>query len=160
MIDKSQSINIGTIAENKFAEACQKIGITCVKSNTWDDINLHVDFTMILKDKKRTVDVKARRKHNRYDNNFDYDMTWIELTNVQGKKGWAYGSEYFLAFELEDSFLLFKREDVLNFTLNKMTGAKGKDFYQTYQRSGRKDEIVKVSMIDMRNEVEHKIILK
>lgn len=100
------------------------------------------------------IDVKARKRVARSDNNAQDDLVWLEFKNVQGKTGWVHGEADWIAFEREEDFVLVKRHDLA------MLGEKlcslgdrvavGRDaLYKGYQRSGRKDLLSIVKMSDV-----------
>ena len=47
----------------------------------------HIDFYWIKDGKDIGIDVKSARKKNRYDLEPNYEINWVELKNVHGRKG-------------------------------------------------------------------------
>lgn len=100
------------------------------------------------------IDVKARKRVARSDDNTQDDLVWLEFKNVQGKFGWLYGKADWIAFERNEDFVLVKRHD-LALMAEKLCAvgdrvAVGKDaLYKGYQRSGRKDLLSIVKMSDI-----------
>ena len=100
------------------------------------------------------IDVKARKRVARSDDNTQDDLVWLEFKNVQGKLGWLYGEADWIAFERNDDFVLVRRHD-LAIMAEKLCAvgdrvAVGKDaLYKGYQRSGRKDLLSIVKMSDV-----------
>ena len=39
------------------------------------------------------------KKKNRWDNNFQDDIAWVEGTNVRGEPGWVKGKADYIVFE-------------------------------------------------------------
>ena len=100
------------------------------------------------------IDVKARKRVARSDDNTQDDLVWLEFKNVQGKFGWLYGKADWIAFERLDDFVLVRRHD-LALMAEKLCAvgdrvAVGRDaLYKGYQRSGRKDLLSIVKMSDV-----------
>ena len=93
------------------------------------------------------------KKSNRKDAIPDDQIHWVELQNVRGNPGWIYGKANFIAFELNNSWLIVKRQKLIELIDKKVvdkTISKSKDFYTYYQRWGRNDIIVKVKTSDLR----------
>jgi len=86
--------------EDKFAEVIKQFGDTS-KSTKEEDIHEHWDVKLDIK-----FDVKAIKKTNRYDNEPNENIHWVELKNVRGNKGWLYGDANYFAFETEDYWII------------------------------------------------------
>lgn len=117
----------------------------CVEiASTQDDIHRHIDLWI----DNEGWDVKAAKKENRTDTIPNYDIHWIELRNVHGKKGWIFGESSYIAFELQDKWLCVSRKKIITALSNKIdftsfTSSRS-GMYKIYRRKGRKDAIVKV----------------
>ena len=68
----------------------------------------HVDYVTDI----GKIDVKARKRVSRTDEDVQDELVWLEFKNVQGKQGWIYGKADIIAFEREEDFLLVKRDDL------------------------------------------------
>ena len=110
----------------------------------------HVDYVSDF----GNIDVKARKRVARKDDDVQDDLVWLEFKNVQGKFGWLYGKADWIAFERNEDFVLVKRSDLA------LMGEKlcdlgdrvsvGRDaLYKGYQRRGRKDLLSIVKMSDV-----------
>jgi hypothetical protein len=93
------------------------------------------------------------RKANRSDTNYDDSIHWVEIQNVKGKEGWLYGRAHYIAFELNDKWIVCKRTDILKLINEKVldkTIKTSKELYTYYQRKGREDIIIKVLSKDLK----------
>ena len=144
----------GRQAENNFA----KDYLQNINWATQDqDMFEHWDVEGILaylSDEPLKFDVKALKKVNREDDNFNDDVTWIEGTNVRGNDGWIKGKADYIVFEREDKWTVINRKELFNWTINKIRGNGnkiGKGFYQVYQRPNRKDKLTLIKFSDIDN---------
>ena len=143
----------GKNAEDLFCALAKSKKFQCTPSSSYKNIYCHVDFILERDDQKFLVDVKGRKKTNRFDKNVDDLWIWIELQNVNGKKGWIYGSADWIAFERINDFVLINRNKLINliesFKMPKELVSKASlAKYRLYQRkaSGRKDLITQIEM--------------
>ena len=117
----------------------------------------HIDFWWDSPKKGRIgIDVKGLRKNDRTDNHTDDSIQWLELTNVNGNKGWLYGKAEYIAFRTNSNIIFAKRTKLLNFILEKIkdktiTHTNPQTFYIPYQRKDRQDVIVKAPTNDIIN---------
>lgn len=131
-----------------------QFGGTVRKASKEEDMYNHIDLIWEYNNKVFSFDVKSAKKNNRADNTPNYDINWIELTNVRGNIGWLYGKADYIAFECEVDWLICRRTDLIKFIDSKVISKqilKSKELYTYYQRDGRQDIIVKVLNIDLRN---------
>lgn len=130
-----------------------------------EDMFQHVDFWVLANNKKYGVDVKGLHKNKRSDKNFNDSIQWIEIQNVQGRKGWIYGDAVYIAFVTNNSviyvptkkLIAFSEEKVKNKSLN---NTMPRECYIPYQRQGRKDIIFKALTDDLRMIANHEILLE
>jgi len=145
----------GHNAEDLFCEMATKRGYITEKSTRQDNMHKHIDYSLEGKDKKVTVDIKARKRTSRRDSKFNDEWVWLEIKNVQGRKGWLYGEADFIVFETEESFVLAPRKSLI--TLVNSTVRFDLSFverayqakYRIYQRAKRRDQITQVKMEDI-----------
>lgn len=163
----------GKIVEEKFRKSLEntlnKKGLkyTLTKTNFNEDVYEHIDFVLEYGDKKRSFDVKGKKKVNRSDENETNNLHWIELTNVNGEKGWVYGEATHIAFETDEGFMLVKRRNLIDLINEKCADekiynsedTKKKETYKKYNRKGRKDVIVLVPNSDI-EKIKEKFIFK
>lgn len=132
------------------------------ESSEKSNIDEHIDRFLEIDSKKWSFDVKSQKKMNRNDENVMSDKTWVELVNVNGDPGWAYGEETHIAFEVEDGYLIVKRRKLAKLIEEKCKDTtiyrnKPNENYKYYQRYGRKDKIITVPMKDIEQITEAKI---
>lgn len=144
----------GLAKENEFGDLLiKKNGGSYVHASSRDDMWNHIDLFYTKDDKTYSFDVKSMKKSNRKDATPDDQIHWVELQNVRGNPGWIHGKANFIAFELNNSWLIVKRQKLIELIDKKVidkTISKSKDFYTYYQRWGRNDIIVKVRTSDLR----------
>ena len=109
-----------------------------------EDIHEHWDFCV-------KYDVKMIKRKKR-DQDYDENIHWVELKNVNGDKGWLYGEADYFSFEIIDYWIVVKREDLAKFITEKCAQkqwSNSPSLYKLYQRNGRKDVITMVKTIDL-----------
>lgn len=111
------------------------------------DIRTHTDFVLRVK-----FDVKALKSATKGQGT-DENIHWVEVANVQGRKGWLYGDADYFAFETEKYYILVQRNKLTEFIEPFITEpqikTKDVELYTSYQRKGRKDHIILVSTLDL-----------
>lgn len=135
----------------------EKWGGIVRKSNKKEDIFEHIDFFWKPNEDTTEIgfDVKGLRKHKRSDKDFTDSITWIELINVNGKKGSIYGKAKYIAFLTKTSIIYVLREKIVSFVEDKIKGKETvltcpSECYIPYNRKDRKDLIVKVKIDDLK----------
>lgn len=146
------SVITGYKVENVFEETADTYGWSVTRSTRKQDMHEHWDFCMMNDTHGMFLtDVKSKKKLNRYDKDYNYDWTWLELHGVnKNNTGWIYGAKSdLIAFELEHHFMLIEREKIIKVIdemvdkdsiVEKATEAK----YKIYQRNDRYDELTLV----------------
>lgn len=132
--------------EVEFMKAIQEFGTTTQASKQEDmydhwDVNLNTKF-----------DVKAIKKTNRYDENPNENIHWVELVNVNGQKGWLFGRANYFSFETDDYWVIVGKKELQKFIADKCKTKEKSDnpeLYKLYNRNGRKDIITLVKTIDL-----------
>ena len=115
----------------------------------------HWDVKGILRnisDKHLKFDVKARKRINRTDHEFQDTYTWIEGTDIKGNPGWVKGQADYICFELEKHWLIVRRLNLMNFILDRleMNGFRqGRGIYEIYTRPNAKDKITLAIVDDL-----------
>jgi hypothetical protein len=147
------SIQNGEATEKIFKKTFENKGFDVIKSNKFVDIYEHWDFFIMNSNKSFRVDVKGEKKSNLSREN----LVWIEIKNVKGDDGWLYGGKTeLIAFETENSFLLFSRQQMQEFVELNLQRVWVKDkrdaLFKLYSREGRKDELTLVDFKKMRRE--------
>ena len=141
-------------SEQRFLNICLKKKIKTSRSSKDQDIYEHWDFKV----NNSLVDVKGAKKISRSDEEFNYDIAWLEIRNVRGNLGWLKGKADFIAFEQKDHFLIVKRLDLLNWLKLKITNKKvvyssKEALYRFYQRKNRKDIVCLVKIKDFLTDI-------
>ena len=153
----SLELNAGLKAEIKFAEVANKKGYQVLNATRDDNINKHIDLYLLRNESPISVDVKARKKLSRNDDDYNDDLTWIEFKNVRGKDGWLYGKADKIVFEREKDFVLVNRAPLQNFceqTISEVFVHDSKEaLYKKYQRPSREDIISLIRLDDVLHEL-------
>jgi len=145
----------GHSAEELFCLMAESKGYVTNKSSREDNMHKHIDYTLEGKDKTVSVDIKARKRTSRRDKKFNDEWIWLELKNVQGRKGWLYGEADFIVFETEKTFILAPRKSLITLVNSKVrfdlsfVERAFQAKYRIYQRAKRRDQITQVKMEDV-----------
>ena len=109
-----------------------------------------------------SVDIKARKKTRRSDDNAQDDWIWIEFQNVRGNTGWLYGEADCIAFETQDNFVIVKKDSLIEYVegavdMGKSVKYSGEAKYKTYRRAGRNDLLTMVELSEIKNNCKYSI---
>lgn len=111
------------------------------------DIIEHYDLTI----GNTRIDVKGLKKVNRWDNEVNENIHWIEIKGITGHLGWLYGEADYFAFETFDYWILVSKIKLQKLiktrTIKKWV--KEKELYKLYQRPNKQDVITLVKTIDL-----------
>ena len=141
----------GKLAEKLFAQR----HLSDIKwANSEQDKYEHWDMEGGLDGKTSKFDVKEMKKINRWDPKAQDVLAWIEGTNNGGNEGWIKGLADYIIFERTNSWLVVNREELFNFTWDKLREKgfpQGKKAYHIYDRSfwGKKDKTTLVPFKDI-----------
>jgi hypothetical protein len=110
-----------------------------------------------------TIDVKAIKRKSRGGDK-STDFIWVEFKNNAGDKGWLYGEQDFIAFELDDSFVVVRRIALCELCeqlceTNKKVAKALEALYKGYTRRNRSDLISMIRTDDLFR-INHSIIQK
>jgi len=142
----------GERAEDMFASLVFDLGGIATPSTIGEQfkgVDYHVDLS-------GTVDVKSLgNRKNKTLSLEEYNKVWIELKNVQGRKGWVYNEADFIAFERKTEFLVVKRRGLVDLidnivNLSDMVLHPSECMYNVYSRIGRKDLLTRVTETDIK----------
>jgi hypothetical protein len=154
----SEMYKNGLIDETFVMEAItHTLGGTCEKSSREEDMHQHIDFWWNSPKKGRIgIDVKGVKKKNRQDKEVDDTIHWIEIQNVNGKKGWIYGSATYIAFRTLTQIIFVKTSVLQNWSEYRVLGkplvySNPKNCYTPYQRWRRQDIVYKIPTEDLIN---------
>ena len=144
----------GKKVESNFAkDLLTECGGEIKFSTKYEDISKHIDlwWKPLDKDKWVSFDVKGLRKNKRYNNDFSYENTWLEVKNISGNPGSLLGEEIYMAFETKDKWIISIREVLLKNLRRKIVDRIIYKFnpcedFKMYQRKDRKDLIIRVPL--------------
>lgn len=165
--DFKKSNEVGLSSERQFSNLALSRGFETRESSKYENMIKHVDVFMRKNKRIYSVDVKAPKKNLRSSKVFSNNKTWIELMNVSGNTGWLYGEQDYIAFDLEDRFIIVKTNELRGYIETvvaleeEITSDIRKSDYGLYRRSnyGRKDIITRIETRDLYM-LEHKIWMK
>lgn len=149
-------LSVGQAAEERFAKAItDNLGGYTTPATAEEDINKHIDLFWTKDGNTVSFDVKGLRRNKRTDLSFDDRITWLEVRNVHGNPGWLYGEETYIAFETRDQWVVIQPYRLINLLNRKVLSTSVNRTmpdvpYIYYQRSGRRDVIVKADMEDIK----------
>ena len=134
----------GSAAEQVFKESVDNFfDVDITPSNLVEQFK-HIDYHCEL---PMAVDVKSIK---------DPETVWVELKNVQGKKGWLYGDATHIAFQRPLGFVVVKRLHLLELVealvdMDAMVSSPADCLYKLYSRRkwGRKDLLTKIKPTDL-----------
>ena len=146
--------NLGGKAEDKFETSCMKAGFEYERATRNSDPKFdearrgHWDFIVC----SQKVDVKGMKRFHRHDPEVQADYICLELrgSGWKGNSGWLQGKANGIAFEQPNTWLIFGRQDLLNW-INKTMKTRWDhtlhsteediEIYKTYRRSTDKFEV-------------------
>lgn len=132
--------SFGDLVRNKYPD---------IREATLQEQYRHIDWVCSA----GTIDVKGIKRKSRRGGKTT-DFIWIEFRNNAGGKGWLYGEQDFIAFELDDSFIVVRREDLKNICeelcdLDKSVASASDALYKGYNRRNRSDLISMIRKSDL-----------
>lgn len=147
----------GKIKENEFVELVKKPEHKIILPTTEQDINEHWDVSI----DGVKFDIKALKKVNRSDDDVNPEIHWVEIRNVHGNPGWLYGMADYIAFETDKSWLIVKRETLIELIDDKlkMVITTEPELYKMYSRYDRYDVLTILPTEDLRK-IKTKEVLK
>jgi hypothetical protein len=152
--DYKDSLELGTSAQEKFKALAIHRGWRVTAAAREQDIHEHWDFLITKDNGQYRVDVKARKRLSRQDDNVQEDWIWLEFHSVRpDDQGWLFGGKADLfAFEKADKFVIITRDglqEIANTFVAKTerVSSPQEAKYKLYSRQGRADLL---SMIEMK----------
>lgn len=139
-------------------EILESEGMTVTFAEEKEDMYSHIDLWVEHNGniKGIGIDVKGRKKDRQKDNKFNDSIHWIERQNVNGRKGWLYGSAKSIAFRTNDMVIFVPRKRLINLVESKTDLTSyvtdcPKGFYIQYKRAkwGRDDLSLKIPTKDL-----------
>jgi hypothetical protein len=134
----------GYSAEQQFKILAESKGYVVEEASREQQFR-HIDLILKKDNKIWLIDVKAKKKLRRKDEEYNFEWLWLELVNVRGDCGWIF-SHGFCAFEMEDHFIVVAKKDLAALVeklvdCEKEVARPEKAKYSVYRRFGRKDKI-------------------
>jgi Holliday junction resolvase len=150
----------GAEAEESFFRTAKKEGYEVVKGTIAQD-RRHIDYIITKDGITSTVEVKSRKRVKR-GGNVQSNLIWIEFFNVAGKKGWRDSEVDFVAFELDNDFIIVKTKELLELSKNKIdmntfVDKSSDALYKSYRRKDRPKEHIGLIKIEDIMSLEHKL---
>jgi len=154
--DHKDSLELGQNAEDLFARVAADRGWEVTPTSTDENIDEHFDYRIEKDGETYKVEVKSRKRIHRSDENTQSSFVWIELHGVRSSdKGWLYGKADLIAFEMDKSFRIVNRPDLLAL-VNKRVDFKCRvsspreSLYKIYSRPGRHDLLTMLRYDDLK----------
>ena len=150
-----ECLQTGLGAEQLFDQIAASKHLEVKNAKRRDNIQKHIDKYITDDVGTWSVDIKARKKTRRSDNNAQDDWIWIEFQNVRGNTGWLYGEADCIAFETQDNFVIVKKDSLIEYVENAVDMGKsvkysGEAKYKTYRRAGRSDLLTMVELSEIK----------
>ena len=157
-----ECLQTGLGAEQLFDQIAASKHLEVKNAKRRDNIQKHIDKYVTDDVGTWSVDIKARKKTRRSDNNAQDDWIWIEFQNVRGNTGWLYGEADCIAFETQDNFVIVKKDSLIKYVegavdMGKSVKYSGEAKYKTYRRAGRNDLLTMVELSEIKNNCEYSI---
>ncbi len=135
----------GHSAEEQFRDLAVERGYLVIASTKEQQFD-HYDFLVEKDGVMSKMEVKARKKIRRADEEPDDSFAWLEWKNVRGDAGWLVGGADFVVFEQKNEFIIVNRLALLKLAeklvdRTKVVDKPHKAFNCSYRRFRRKDEI-------------------
>jgi hypothetical protein len=113
-------------------------------STTEEDMKEHWDVQL-------RFDVKGVKKVRRGDNETNQNYHYVEIKNVNGEKGWAYGDADYFAFEIDNYWIMVSKKDLQDFIRENVSKeyTPKPSLLKLYRRNGKKDVITLVESYDL-----------
>ena len=157
-----ECLQTGLGAEQLFDQIAESKSLEIKNAKRRENMQKHIDKYVTDDVGTWSVDIKARKKTRRSDDNAQDDWIWIEFQNVRGNTGWLYGEADCIAFETQDNFVIVKKDSLIEYVegavdMGKSVKYSGEAKYKTYRRAGRNDLLTMVELSEIKNNCEHSI---
>ena len=157
-----ECLQSGLGAEELFDQIAISKHLEIKNARRRENMQKHIDKYVTDDVGTWSVDIKARKKTRRSDDNAQDDWIWIEFQNVRGNTGWLYGEADYIAFETQDDFVIVKKDSLIEYVENVVDMGKSVKHssqarYKTYRRAGRNDLLTMVELSEIKNNCEHSI---
>jgi hypothetical protein len=154
--DRKDCLELGQKAEIIFAKMAAERGWEIKSVSATENIDDHFDYRIKKGHETYKVEVKGKKRIDRADANPQQELVWIELHGVRiHDAGWLFGKADLIAFQLNASFRIVKRSDLVALVC-KLIDYKSKvnspkdALYKTYSRAGRSDILTMLRFEDFK----------
>jgi hypothetical protein len=130
--------------EKDFAKQISELG-AIYESSEQQDMFEHWDIKL-----ENKFDVKAIKRVRTAEGEPDDNIHYIEFVNLNGELGWLYGKSDYIAFELNDYWLIVDRKILVLFAQSKCASketCQTPELYKIYSRG--KDKMTLARTIDL-----------
>jgi len=157
-----ECLQSGLGAEELFDQIALSKHLEIKNARRRENMQKHIDKYVTDDVGTWSVDIKARKKTRRSDDNAQDDWIWIEFQNVRGNTGWLYGEADCIAFETQDNFVIVKKDSLIDYVegavdMGKSVKHSSQARYKTYRRAGRNDLLTMVELSEIKNNCEYSI---
>ena len=121
-----------------------------------ENIDDHFDYRIKKGNEIYKVEVKGKKRINRADAHLQEELVWIELHGVRiDDAGWLFGKADLIAFQMNRSFRIVKRPDLVALVCRLIDYKSKADsprdaLYKTYSRAGRSDILTMLRYEDLK----------
>jgi hypothetical protein len=154
--DRKDCLELGKTAEDIFAKMAIGKGWEIKPASAGENIDDHFDYR-IKKDKELfKVEVKGKKRIDRADASPQEELVWIELHGVRiHDAGWLFGKADLIAFQMNVSFRIVKRLDLVALVCRLIDYKSKVDsprdaLYKAYSRAGRSDILTMLRYEDLK----------
>jgi hypothetical protein len=146
----------GQAVEAEFVATAVARGYTVIESTIEVDRKDHIDYYITKNGVTKSVDIKGiRGVGSQRDKN---EHTWIELQNVNGRKGWIYGNQDLIVFERVDHWLFVDRQSLARWIdlvvdKDRIVDRLGDPIYAVYSKDTDKSLTTMIRFGDMPSQV-------
>lgn len=154
--DRKDCLEVGQKAEDIFVKTATERGWEIKSSSQGENIDDHFDYRIKQGNEAYKVEVKGKKRITRTDANPQEELVWIELHGVRiHDAGWLFGKADLIAFEMNASFRIVKRQDLVALVCKlidyRSQVHSPKDaLYKTYSRAGRSDILTMLRYEDLK----------
>jgi hypothetical protein len=154
--DKKDCLELGQKAEIIFAKMAAERGWEIRPVSATENIDDHFDYRIKKGHETYKVEVKGKKRIDRADANPQEELVWIELHGVRiHDAGWLFGKADLIAFQMNASFRIVKRLDLVALVCRLIDYKSKVDsprnaLYKTYSRAGRSDILTMLRCEDLK----------
>ena len=155
-----ECLQSGLGAEELFDQIAISKHLEIKNARRRENMQKHIDKYVTDDVGTWSVDIKARKKTRRSDDNAQDDWIWIEFQNVRGNTGWLYGEADCIAFETQDNFVIVEKDSLIKYVENVVDMGKSVKYssqarYRTYRRANRNDLLTMVELSEIKKNCDH-----